>query len=76
MTGIRLSDRALRWATSVDGQQILHLRRQRGLAREELATPAGISPDMLARLEREPAARCWRERSPGSPPRWASTPPR
>jgi len=58
MTGTRISDRALRWVTSVDGQQIRHLRRQRGLAREELARLAGISPDTLARLEREPAARC------------------
>lgn len=43
MTGTRLSDRALRWVTPVDGQQIRHLRRQRGLAREELARLAGIS---------------------------------
>lgn len=58
MTGTRLSDRVLRWVTSVDGQQIRHLRRQRGLAREQLARLAGISPDTLARLERERAARC------------------
>ena len=58
MTGTRLSDRALRWVTSVNGQQIRHLRRQRGLAREQLARLAGISPDTLARLERERAARC------------------
>lgn len=58
MTGTRLSDRALRWVTSVDGQQIRHLRRQLGLTREELAVLAGISPDTLARLERQHPARC------------------
>lgn len=58
MTGTRLSDRALRWVTSVDGQQIRHLRRQRRLTREELAVLAGISPDTLARLERQHPARC------------------
>jgi hypothetical protein len=44
MTGSRPSDRARHWLTTVDGQQIRHLRRQRGLAREELAGLAGISP--------------------------------
>lgn len=58
MTGTRLSDRALRWVTPVDGQQIRHLRRQRGLAREELARLAGISLHTLARRERERGARC------------------
>ena len=55
MTGTRPSDR---WLTAVDGQQIRHLRRQRGLAREELAGLAGISPETLARLERERIVRC------------------
>ncbi len=58
MTGTWPNDRALRWLTAVDGQQIRHLRRQRGLAREELAGLAGISLDTLARLERERKARC------------------
>lgn len=58
MTGARPSDRALRWVTAVDGRQIRHLRRQRGLARAELAGLAGISLDTLARLERERGARC------------------
>ena len=58
MTGAWPNDRALRWLTAVDGQQIRHLRGQRGLAREELAGLAGISLDTLARLERERKARC------------------
>jgi DNA-binding XRE family transcriptional regulator len=58
MTGTRPNDRALRWLTAVDGQQIRHLRRQQGMARKELAGLAGISPDTLARLERERGARC------------------
>jgi hypothetical protein len=76
MTGIRLSDRALRWATSVDGQQILHLRRQRGLAREELATPPVSAQTCWPGSNASPQHAAGRERSPGSPPRWASTPPR
>jgi len=60
MTGTRPNDRALRWLTAVDGQQIRHLRRQQGMARKELAGLAGISPDTLARRERERerGARC------------------
>lgn len=58
MTGTRPNDRALRWLTAVDGQQIRHLRRQQGMARKELAGLAGISPDTLARLERERGVRC------------------
>ena len=58
MTGTRPNDRAMRWVTAIDGQQIRQLRCQRGLAREELAGLAGISLDTLARLERERGARC------------------
>ena len=75
MTGTRPNDRALRWLTAVDGQQIRHLRRQQGMARKELAGLAGISPDTLARLDASAERAAGQERRPGSPPHWASTLP-
>lgn len=58
MTGTGPNDRALRWLTAVDGQRIRHLRRQRGMARKEFAGLADISPDTLAREDRQRGARC------------------
>jgi transcriptional regulator with XRE-family HTH domain len=58
MTPTRPSDRALRWLTTVDGQQLRRLRLQRGLGREELAGLAGISLVTVAKIEREHQARC------------------
>ena len=42
----------------LDGQQLRHLRRQRGLSQEELAGQAGVSLTTVARLERQPSAPC------------------
>jgi predicted transcriptional regulator len=42
----------------VDGQQLRHLRKQRGLSQEELAGQAGLSVATVARLERQTSAPC------------------
>jgi transcriptional regulator with XRE-family HTH domain len=42
----------------VDGQRVVELRRQRGLARAELALLAGLSLGTVARLEREHGTTC------------------
>ena len=47
-----------RWTAAVDGRRLRELRRQRGLARDELAAKAGISPHTLSRLERQQNASC------------------
>ena len=49
---------AQRWTTILDGGRLRHLRNQRGLSQERLATHAGISLTTLRRLERQPAAPC------------------
>jgi transcriptional regulator with XRE-family HTH domain len=49
---------AQRWTTILDGGRLRHLRNQRGLSQERLATHAGISLTTLRRLERQPAAAC------------------
>ena len=49
---------AQRWTTVLDGGRLRHLRTQRGLSQERLATHAGISLTALRRLERQPAAPC------------------
>jgi transcriptional regulator with XRE-family HTH domain len=40
------------WITTLDGQRLRQLRRQRGLSQEKLADRAGISTATVARLER------------------------
>jgi Helix-turn-helix domain len=52
MTAAKPSSRSQRWITAVDGHRLRELRRQRGLAREELARLANVSLTTLARLER------------------------
>ena len=42
----------------LDGQQLRHLRRQRGLSQEELAGQAGLSVTTVGRLERQASAPC------------------
>jgi DNA-binding XRE family transcriptional regulator len=42
----------------LDGRQLRHLRRQRGLSQEDLADQAGISLTTVARLERQLRAPC------------------
>ena len=49
---------AQRWTAVLDGKRLRELRRQRGLAREELASRAGISLHTLSRLERQQNASC------------------
>lgn len=58
MTGTAPNRRAQRWIAAVDGQQVGELRRQRGLARAELALLAGLSLGTVARLEREHGTTC------------------
>ncbi len=58
MMATRHTNHAQRWIAVVDGHRLRELRRQRGLAREELAGRAGISLDTLARLERRQSASC------------------
>jgi transcriptional regulator with XRE-family HTH domain len=50
--------RALRWIVAVDGERVGELRRQRGLARAELALLAGLSLGTVARLESEHGTTC------------------
>ena len=52
----------------LDGQQLRHLRRQRGLSQEELAGQAGLSVTTVGRLERQASAPC-RGRTLGRPAR-------
>lgn len=47
-----------RWIAVVDGKRLGQLRRQRGLAREELAARAVISLHTLSELERQRHASC------------------
>jgi transcriptional regulator with XRE-family HTH domain/anti-sigma regulatory factor (Ser/Thr protein kinase) len=47
-----------RWITSVDGQRLRGLRRQRGLTQVELARKAQVSAAAVARLERQIQASC------------------
>ena len=49
---------AQRWTAVVDGKRLRELRRQRGIAKEELAGRAGISLTTVARLERQECAAC------------------
>lgn len=58
MTGTEPNRRAQRWVAAVDGQRVGELRRQRGLARAELALLAGLSLGTVARLERERRTTC------------------
>jgi DNA-binding XRE family transcriptional regulator len=58
MTATRPSSRAQRWITAVDGQRLRELRRQRGLAQEELADLASVGLTTVARLERQHRANC------------------
>jgi DNA-binding XRE family transcriptional regulator len=58
MTATKPSSRAQRWITSVDGHRLRRLRRQRGLAQEQLADLASVSLTTAARLERQHKANC------------------
>jgi transcriptional regulator with XRE-family HTH domain len=58
MTTTQSSHPGRRWLTVLDGHRLRHLRNQRGLSQERLATHAGISLTTLRRLERQPAAAC------------------
>lgn len=58
MTTTQSSHPGRRWLTVLDGGRLRHLRTQRGLSQERLATHAGISLTALRRLERQPAAPC------------------
>jgi transcriptional regulator with XRE-family HTH domain len=42
----------------LDGQQLRHLRQQRGLSQEKLAGDAGVSLATVTRLERQACAPC------------------
>ena len=55
-----MSDRpgTQRWTAIVAGKRLRELRRQRGIAQEELAARAGISLTTVARLERQESAAC------------------
>jgi transcriptional regulator with XRE-family HTH domain len=54
----KISSRAQRWITVIDGQRLRQLRQQRGLGQEELARLAHVSRTTVARLERRRAANC------------------
>ena len=58
MTTTQTSRPGRRWFTVLDGHRLRHLRRQRRLSQEQLASQAGISTATVARLERQPAAPC------------------
>ncbi|MGP8000621.1 MAG: helix-turn-helix domain-containing protein [Streptosporangiaceae bacterium] len=58
MNAARNKQETQRWTAVVDGKRLRQLRRQRGLAREELAAQAGISSHTLSRLERQRKASC------------------
>jgi len=58
MTTTQTSRPGQRWFTVLDGHRLRHLRRQRRLSQEQLASQAGISTATVARLERQPAAPC------------------
>jgi DNA-binding XRE family transcriptional regulator len=75
MTPTQTSHPGRRWFTVVNGHKLRRLRNQRGLSQEQLAHRAGISPDTVARLERQPAVPC-RSRTLGrlAPP-WTKNPP-
>lgn len=46
------------WTTVIDGHRLQQLRHQHGLSQENLAYQAGISPQTMSRLERQPRASC------------------
>jgi transcriptional regulator with XRE-family HTH domain len=50
--------RARRRTAVILGERIRELRRQRGISQKDLADRAGISPDTLSRLERQPRTSC------------------
>ena len=58
MTTTQTSRPGRRWFTVLDGHRLRHLRRQRRLSQEQLASQAGISTATVARLERQPDAPC------------------
>jgi serine/threonine-protein kinase RsbW len=57
VTQARYSGRA-QWSAFIDGPRLRDLRELRHLSRQALAGQAGISPTTLARIERQPRARC------------------
>lgn len=46
------------WTAVIDGPRLQQLRRQHGHTQESLAYQAGISPQTMSRLERQPRASC------------------
>jgi len=62
------------WTTVIDGRRLQQLRRQHGLSQETLAYQAGISPQTMSRLERQPCASC-RTRTLGRLARALGEPP-
>jgi transcriptional regulator with XRE-family HTH domain len=46
------------WTTVLDGTRLRQLRREHGLSQEQLASRARISLATVARLERQPEAKC------------------
>lgn len=58
MTTKESGSRAQRWITVIDGQRLRQLRREQGLAQEELASLAHVSTTTVARLERHHKTNC------------------
>jgi DNA-binding XRE family transcriptional regulator len=46
------------WTTVIDGHELQRLRRQVGLSQAKLADQAQVGMSTVARLERQPRARC------------------